>query len=173
MTNNLQYPIGLYQPQPYSIAQKKDWLAQLSYAPQRLETALQNLDASHLQTPYRQGGWTLQQLAHHIADSHTNGYLRTKLALTENNPTIKPYNQDAWVTLTDTILPYNLATTMLHVLHIKWVNIFNNLSHQNIMRTYMHPVDGQVTLWYQLGLYAWHSNHHIAHIINCKENNGW
>jgi hypothetical protein len=167
------YPIGEFEPQTFSTELKNNLIAQISFAPQKLELTLQTLDAAQLQTPYRQGAWTIQQLAHHIADSHLMAYTRTKLALTQTNPTIVPYNQDAWVTLPDATLPYNLATTILHALHKKWVHIFNSLTNEQYMLTYLHPEYGPQTLWHQLGLYAWHGNHHIAQIAQCKTQHGW
>jgi hypothetical protein len=174
MNTNLQYPIGKFIPMPYSDTQKATWLAEMKFAPERLEHALQGLDAVQLETPYRPNGWTIQQLVHHIADSHTNGFIRTKLTLTEDKPIIKPYEQDDWVLLPDSKLPYNLATTMLHVLHKKWCNLFENLTEQQFNRTYIHPADKEeVTLWHQFGLYAWHGNHHITQIENCVKANNW
>ncbi|MBC7587920.1 MAG: metal-dependent hydrolase, partial [Chitinophagaceae bacterium] len=101
MSDTLRYPIGKYEPQPFSLEQKKKWLLDIKFLPKEIEFAIENLDYDHLNTPYRDGGWTVQQLVHHIADSHMNAYIRFKLGLTENNPTIKPYEEKKWALLAD------------------------------------------------------------------------
>lgn len=116
---NLKYPIGPFEPQPYSETQKIKWIADLEALPALLEIAVQNLDAPALHTPYRDGGWTIQQVVHHVADSHINAYVRLKLALTEDKPVIKPYEEHLWAELEDTRgLPINISLTLLHSLHL-------------------------------------------------------
>src|SRR6188508_2348489 len=111
---NLSYPIGQYQQQPFSIDRKVEWMADIKFLPLQLENAVLNLDESQLHVPYREGGWTIQQVVHHVADSHMNAYIRFKLGLTEDNPTIKPYDEAAWANLSDTQnLPFNLSLTIL------------------------------------------------------------
>ena len=118
----LRYPTGKYQPQPFSEKQKEKWLNDLKFLPQELELAIQNLDEAQLQTPYREDGWTVQQLVHHVADSHINAYMRFKLGLTENNPPIKPYEEKEWAKLDDVnTVPINVSITLLHALHRRWV----------------------------------------------------
>src|SRR6478672_3334862 len=114
MTTDARYPIGTYQPQPFSHVQKEDWLADIKFLPQRLEAALHNLDEAQLHTPYRDGGWTVHQLVHHVADSHINAYCRFKLGYTEATPTIKTYEEKDWAQTADVRdLPVNISTTLL------------------------------------------------------------
>ena len=118
MNQDIRFPIGKYLPQPFSSKQKEEWLLDIKFLPSEFELAVQNLDEHQLQTPYREDGWTVHQFVHHVADSHMNAYIRFKLGLTEENPTIKPYEQDDWVKLEDTkTLPMNVSLTLLHALH--------------------------------------------------------
>lgn len=175
MSEDLKYPIGKYQPKPFSQKQKDEWLLDLKFLPTELELAIQNLDEAQLQTAYRDGSWTVHELVHHIADSHVNAYVRFKLGLTENNPTIKPYDQDAWTNLNDVkTLPINISITLLHALHKRWVTMLEDLSDDVWERTVYHPEqEKQLTLWYLLGSYAWHGKHHVAHITNLRQRNNW
>lgn len=174
MNENLSYPIGKYQTKPFSQKQKDEWLLDLKFLPSELELAVQNLDEAQLQTLYRDGGWTVQQLVHHVADSHMNSFIRFRLTLTENNPTIKPYDQDAWAHLDDVKLPINISLTLLHSLHRRLVAMLENLPDDAWQRTFYHPEhEKQMTLWYLLGLYAWHGKHHTAHIKNLRERMNW
>lgn len=170
-----RYPIGKSATQPYSIEIKKQWIQELRHAPADLEHVLLNLDKAQLDTPYRDGGWTVQQLVHHVADSHMNAYIRFKLALTEDNPPIKPYDQDAWVNTADVLMtPINYSTTLLHALHERWANLLESLSDEQWTRTLYHPVrNANVTLWDMFAIYAWHGKHHVAHIKLLREHNGW
>lgn len=173
--DNQQYPIGKYVEQPFSEKQLQEWLNDIRFLPENLEHAVLNLDEAQLETPYREGGWTVKQLVHHVADSHMNAYIRFKLGLSEENPTIKPYNQDAWAQMPDTKnLPINLSFTILHALHRRWYEILINISTEQWNRTVVHPeYNKQMTLWYLLGMYAWHSRHHTAHINSLRERMGW
>lgn len=175
MTESLSYPIGKYQTKPFSQKQKDEWLLDIKFLPAELELTIQNLDEAQLQTPYRDGGWTVHQLVHHIADSHMNAYMRFRLGLTENNPTIKPYDQEAWAQLNDTkTLPINVSLTLLHALHQRWYATMKDLSDEAWQRTVFHPEQKkEITLWHLLGMYSWHGKHHTAHIKNLKERNGW
>ena len=171
-----RYPIGKYEPQPFSIEQKVEWLADIKFLPLAVENAILNLDETQLQTPYREGGWTVHQLVHHIADSHINAYTRFKLALTEDNPTIKTYDENAWVDLYDVQkLPVNISITLLHALHARWHEALKNVSDNEWNnRTLFHPEHKKtLRLWFMLGLYAWHGKHHVAHITTLRENKGW
>jgi uncharacterized damage-inducible protein DinB len=172
---NLSFPIGKYEPQAFSEQQLKLWIADIQFLPQHIENALQNLDEAQLDTPYRPGGWTVKQLAHHVADSHMNAFIRFKLGLTEDNPTIKPYEQDEWVKLADVShIPVNVSVTLLHALHTRWAVLLKNITGRQWERTVVHPEHGrQMTLWYLLGMYAWHSRHHTAHITALRERMGW
>lgn len=170
-----RYPIGKYMPQPFSEKQLQDWLIDIRFLPQHLENAILNLDEKQLETPYRSGGWTVKQLVHHVADSHMNAYIRFKLGLTEENPVIKPYDESAWANLPDTQnLPVNISLTLLHALHTRWVEVLKGITREDWNRTVFHPEHKkEMTLWFLLGMYAWHSRHHTAHITTLRENMKW
>jgi len=170
-----RYPIGRHETKPYSEQQRQEWLNDIRFLPTLLENAVQNLDNSQLLTPYREGGWNVQQVVHHVADSHMNGYIRVKLGLTEDHPTIKPYEENSWARLSDTRnLSINISLTLLHSLHIRWNEVLINISQDEFNRAVFHPEHQKdLTLWYLLGDYAWHGKHHVAHITNLREKMGW
>ena len=170
-----RFPIGKFEAQPYSEKQKEAWLTDILFLPRQLEYAVLNLDEVHLDTPYREGGWTVRQLVHHVADSHMNAYMRTKLAFTEDNPTIKPYDQDAWVKLQDVAtVPINMSLTLLHALHTRWYEFLKSIPDEAWQRTAVHPESQrQFTIWEFLGIYAWHGRHHVAHVNALRERMGW
>lgn len=172
---DLRFPIGKYEPQPFSEKQKQEWINDIKLLPQLLEHAVLNLDEAQLKTPYREGGWTVQQVVHHVADSHANAYCRFKLALTEDNPVIKPYDQNAWALLPDTMnLPINISITLLHALHSRLYEVLRRMSDEDFDRTVFHPEHNRtMTLWYLLGSYAWHGRHHTAHITSLRERMKW
>ncbi|MFT4203522.1 MAG: bacillithiol transferase BstA [Chitinophagaceae bacterium] len=175
MEVSLQYPIGHYVSKPFSEKQKKQWLSELSWLPADLENAVLNLDAAQIQTPYREGGWTVNQLVHHVADSHLNAYTRFKLGLTEDRPTIRPYDEKKWAELNDVAKePVNTSITLLFALHRRWVAALESLSDAEWTRTVQHPESTEPwTLWYLLGMYVWHGQHHTQHILKLRERNGW
>ena len=176
MAADPRYPVGQYEPKPFSIETKVEWLADIKLLPQALEYALLNLNEDQLHTPYREGGWTIHQLVHHVADSHINAYCRFKLGLTEDNPTIKPYEEKLWVTLHDVEkLPVNVSITLLHALHLRWYETLKYVTDDEWNnRTVFHPEQKKtMRLWYLLGLYAWHCRHHVAHINALREQKGW
>ena len=170
-----RYPIGKYEPRPFSESQKHSWLNDIKFLPLALENSILNLDEHQLETPYREGGWTVKQLVHHVADSHMNAYTRFKLGLTEENPTIRTYNEKLWAELDDVReLPVNISVTLLHALHIRWFETLAHLSEQHWNRTILHPEHQKTfTLWHLLGMYAWHGRHHVAHINNLRERMKW
>ncbi len=172
---HLRYPIGKAEEQPFSEQQKQEYLLDIQQCPGLLENAVLNLDEHQLNTPYRAGGWTVKQVVHHVADSHMNAYMRFKLGLTENNPVIKPYEEAAWAELSDTKnLPINISLTLLHALHIRWVEILKNMNDTDWEKTVFHPAHKRtISLWQLLGTYAWHGNHHTAHITKLREKMGW
>lgn len=174
MTEN-KYPIGKYEEQPFSESALRERLLDILFLPKALENAIANLDEFQLNTSYREGGWTINQLVHHLADSHMNAFIRCKLALTEDNPVVKPYNQDDWVSTPDVSeVPLNISVTLLHALHQRWHKLFAGCKLADWERTVMHPeYKKQMSLWYILGLYAWHSKHHVAHITTLREQKGW
>ncbi len=174
-SSDLRYPIGRYEAQPFSTPQKEEWLNDIKFLPQLLENAVVNLDEAQLKTPYREGGWTIHQLVHHVADSHMNAYCRFKLGLTENNPTIRPYDQEAWAQLSDSAkIPINISLTLLYALHTRWYSLLSDLELKEWERTVFHPEhQKEMTLWFLLGMYAWHGKHHVAHITSLRERNKW
>jgi uncharacterized damage-inducible protein DinB len=177
---DLRYPIGKEEAQKefnaeYNEPLKTQLLTEIKMLPSNLELAIQNLDAAQLDMPYRFGGWTVKQLIHHIADSHINAYTRFKLGLTEDNPIIKPYDQDAWAILPDAQkLPVNISLTLLHALHIRWYQLMYDLNESQWQRTIYHPERKvTITLWSLLKSYSWHSRHHTAHITDLRERMKW
>lgn len=173
--DSIIFPIGNYIEQPFSSEELRKLLLDIRFLSNHVENAITNLDAHQLDSSYREGGWTIKQIVHHLADSHMNAYIRCKLALTEDNPVIKPYDQDAWAeTIENKNLPVNVSITLLHALHLKWYELFANLQPKEWERTIMHPeYKIQMSLWYILGKYAWHSKHHVAQIIGLRERNRW
>lgn len=173
--NTAQYPIGKVQLVEFSEKEKEARLADILFLPRMLEFAVLNLNEDQLQTPYREGGWTVNQLVHHVADSHMNAYIRCKLALTEDNPTIKPYNQDAWVRTTDVEnVPVNISITLLHALHHRWYELLKTLQEEDWKKTVFHPEQQRtISLWNLLQIYAWHGKHHATHVTNLREEKGW
>jgi len=171
----VQYPIGKVQFVEYSEKEKEARLADILFLPKMLEYAVLNLNEAQLQTPYREGGWTVNQLVHHVADSHMNAFIRCKLALTEENPTIKPYDQDAWVSREDVSqVPLNISITLLHALHHRWYELLKSLTEQEWKRTVYHPEQQrEISIWNILLIYAWHGKHHAAHVTNLREEKGW
>jgi DinB superfamily len=172
---DLSFPIGKYIEQPFSETQLKEWLLDIEILPKALECAITNLDAVQLEVPYRADGWNSRQVVHHVADSHMNAFIRFKLGLTEDNPTIKPYNQDAWVLLSDVQnVPINISLTLLYAVHARMHQVLKNIKEDEWSRTIVHPEHNkQMTLWYLLGMYAWHGKHHTAHINKLREREGW
>lgn len=178
MENNieeLKYPIGRYQkPESCTEDMKREWIGVLKALPSWMDASIENLDEHQLHTPYREGGWTIQQVVHHIADSHMNAYIRVKLALTEDNPTIKPYDEGEWAKLPDSSLPVNISVTLLHALHRKLVHLLQNLDAEDWERTYYHPDHKRnFPVWEVVALYAWHSRHHTEHIRQLRERMNW
>ena len=172
---DLSYPIGKFTSMDFSDDLLQERILHLKELPQRIEYAITNLDAAQLHTPYRPGGWTVHELVHHMADSHMNAYIRFKLGLTEDNPIIKTYDQDAWAKLNDSMqLPINVSLTLLHALHIRWHEMLRNLTKADFEKTIFHPEhEKTITLWNLLGTYVWHGLHHEAHILGLRKRNNW
>lgn len=174
-TTDLRYPIGKYETKPYSEHQKQEWLNDIKFLPQLVENAILNLDEAQLQTPYRDGGWTVQQVVHHVADSHLNAFCRFRLGLTEDKPAIRPYNEATWALLNDVnTVPINVSITLLHALHTRLYATISDLTLKEWEREIYHPeADRIMSLWYLLGSYAWHGRHHVAHITSLRERKNW
>ncbi len=175
MNEDLRYPLGKYITQPFSEKLLGEWLNDIKFLPQLLENAILNLDEAQLNTAYREAGWTVKQVVHHVADSHMNAYIRFKLRLTEDSLIIKPYDEGAWAEMIDTKnVPVNISLTLLHALHIRWYEILKNMSLADLDKTVFHPEHKkEMTIWYLLGMYAWHSRHHVAHITSLRKRMNW
>ena len=172
---DLRYPIGSFKlegtPTETDIRRAIDNIAE---APLRLRAAVEGLSAEQLDTPYRPDGWTVRQVVHHVPDSHLNSYCRFKLALTEDEPTIKPYLEDRWAELEDSrSTPIEVSLALLESLHERWVSLLKSLEPVDFQRTFRHPEIGVVTLAQNACLYAWHGRHHVAHVTSLRERMGW
>ena len=167
-TDDLRYPIGRFEfDGEVSERQRREWIAAIAETPARLREAVKGLSEQQLDTPYRPGGWTLRQVVHHLPDSHLNSYVRYRLALTEDEPTIKPYAEARWAELADARTgPVEPSLALLEALHDRWVRLLNSLSPADWARTFRHPERGISTLDRTLGLYAWHGRHHVAQIVS-------
>ena len=171
---DLQYPVGKFTVEEnLSDARRSELIGQIAEAPGKLREALKGLEAKQLDTPYRDGGWTVRQVTHHLADSHMNAYVRFKLALTEDVPTSKPYDQKLWAETADTRAPVEASVELLDALHQRWVALLKSMSAADFKRRLKHPELGEVTLEKYLGMYAWHSRHHVAHITSLRERMKW
>jgi len=170
-SDDLRFPIGRFNPATESSrTQQIDAIRQL---PTHLRAAVAGLSDAQLDTPYRDGGWTVRQVVHHLADSHANAFARFKLALTEDWPTIKPYDEAAWAELADSKQPIGLSLDLLTGLHARWVALRESMSDEDFQRGYNHPAMGRQELSRALAIYAWHGGHHIAHITNLRTRMGW
>lgn len=172
----LKYPIGRYKrPDIISEADIAHWIDELAAAPGQFQEAVKGLSDEQLSTPYREGGWTVRQVLHHVPDSHLQAYGRFKLALTEERPTIKPYMEDRWAMLPDSELtPVNVSLAMLDALHKRWVVLLKSMTRNDFKRTFFHPEhQKEFSLDGILGMYAWHGKHHLAHILNLKKQMNW
>ncbi len=169
-----RYPVGKFTwEENFSDDRRRELIGQIAEAPAKLRAAVNGLDEKKLDTPYREGGWTLRQVAHHLPESHMNAYIRFKLALTEDFPTIKPYDQELWAKTPDAKAPIDASVSLLESLHTRWVTLLKGMSAADYKRKLNHPELGEVTLERYLGLYAWHGRHHVAHITSLRERMGW
>jgi DinB superfamily len=170
-----RYPIGKFSfPASVSLSDLAGLIADIEQAPAALRAAVAGLSAEQLDTPYRDGGWTVRQVTHHVPDSHMNAYVRYKLALTEDEPTIKPYAEDRWAQLADTqATPIEVSLTLLESLHERWAQLLHALRPEDWKRQFRHPDIGVVSLEKNLALYAWHGKHHVAHVTELKKRMGW
>lgn len=174
-TADPRYPVGRYRPaKEIGADERAEWISDVEAAPAWFRDAVRGLSDEQLDTPYREGGWTVRQLVHHIPDSHMNAYIRVKLALTEDNPLIKTYDEAAWAALPESaITPPEVSLALLDALHVRWMNTLRSMSDGDWARTVQHPEWGPMRLDQMLGLYAWHGRHHAAHITRLRESRGW
>jgi len=173
---DLRFPVGRYMPpEPITAEHRRQWIAELADAPAAFRAAVAGLSDEQLDTPYRPDGWTVRQVAHHVPDSHLNSYVRFRLALTEDNPVVKPYDEALWAELPDAkSMPVEVSLRLLETLHQRWVTLLNAMTPEQFARTFVHPgMKLTVTLDWSVGLYAWHSRHHAAHITALRERMGW
>jgi uncharacterized damage-inducible protein DinB len=170
-----RYPIGKFSyAGPPTPEQKQRYLTDIEQTPSRLRAALRGLSEQQLDTPYRDGGWTLRQVAHHVPDSHMNSYIRFKLALTEDEPTIKGYMEDRWAELPEANhAPIEVSLALLDSLHQRWMLMLRQLTDAEWKRTFRHSELGPMSLEKSLALYSWHGRHHVAHITSLREKMGW
>jgi uncharacterized damage-inducible protein DinB len=172
---DLRYPVGKFDFQKeVTEDDRRRFIDEIEEAPARLRASVEGLSPEQLDTPYREGGWTVRQVVHHVPDSHLNSYTRFKLALTEEEPIIKPYHEDLWADLADgRAAPVEVSLALLESLHTRWVMLLRSLTPKDFDRTFRHPDIGVVTLAKNLGLYAWHGRHHTAQITSLREREGW
>ncbi|MGH7476627.1 MAG: YfiT family bacillithiol transferase [Longimicrobiales bacterium] len=172
---HLRFPIGRFNadraPTP---AKRAEWIHDIEGAPAALREAVEGLDEVQLETPYRPGGWTIRQVVHHVPDSHVNAYVRFRLALTEEQPTIKPYLEARWADLVDArTAPIDSSLALLDALHARWVSLLSALEPEDWTRSFRHPEGGLITLDVALQIYAWHGRHHVAHVTALRRREGW
>ena len=171
---DVRYPVGEFvMPASVPPDMRAAAIADIAALPARLREAVCGLSESQLDTPYRQGGWTVRQVVHHLGDSHINAFVRLKLALTEDNPTVKPYDEKLFATLPDQRLPIDVSLMLLDGLHARWGAVLNTLTADQFSRPLHHPEIGPITIEYLVQTYGWHSRHHVAHITRVREREGW
>jgi len=171
-----RFPVGDFSaPKEYTPESRREGLAVLSALPSKLRASVSGLSDAQLETPYREGGWTVRQVVHHVADSHMNAYIRWRFAMTETEPTIKPYNEADWARLDDAQhAPVEVSLQLLDALHQRWVRVAESMKAEDFARTWIHPDHkGVRTLDWMLALYAWHSKHHTAHITELRKQKSW
>ena len=172
----LQYPIGRFRrPENPTPEQAAVWIDEIAALPAELRAAVRNLSDAQLDTPYREGGWTLRQVVHHLADSHLNAYCRVRLAVTEDQPTVRPYDEKAWAELPDARSePVDVSLALIEGLHVRWAALARTFTPEQLRVTYRHPDHAQpMVLDMTLAMYAWHGKHHVAHIAGLRERMGW
>ncbi len=172
---DLRYPIGKFQKkEALTAADRAECVRQIAEAPRNLRSAVAGLSEAQLETPFRPEGWTVRQVVHHVPDSHLNAYIRFKLALTEDAPAIKTYRENVWAELIDgRTAPVEHSLALLDALHFRWAMLLRSLGEADFQRTFLHPDSGLLKLDFLLQLYAWHGQHHTAHITNLRTRSGW
>ncbi len=172
---SLRFPIGrLQRREQFTDAERQAMIERLAAQPETFRGLVEDLTETQLDTPYRAGGWTVRQLVHHVADSHMNAYFRVKLALTEELPTVKPYDQDAWVQLADIkAVPPSVSLALFEGIHARLLPVLRAMAPADFRRRLMHPENGPMTIDDVVNMYAWHGDHHIAHVRGLRERMGW
>jgi hypothetical protein len=170
-----RYPIGKFEmPKEITPALRQSAIGEIAETPAKIRIAVRGLTDAQLETPYRDGGWTVRQVVHHVPDSHMNAYIRLRFALTETAPTIKPYEEGAWANLEDAKnAPVDVSLNLLDALHERWVRLLRSLKPEDYARTLVHPEHGVRTVDWVLFLYAWHGRHHTAHITELRKQKAW
>jgi uncharacterized damage-inducible protein DinB len=170
-----RYPIGNFaDDEDRSAERRQSLIRDFANLPSQMRAAVTGLGDAQLDTPYREGGWTVRQVVNHVADSHMNGYIRTRWAMTEESPVIKAYDEVAWAELTDAKLgPIEPSLALLQALHLRWVSLWRSLPEEAFARVFIHPESGENTLGRQLALYSWHGRHHVAHITALRQQKRW
>lgn len=173
--DDLRYPIGRFSPPASSLPGiRAAHIQALRVLPERLRAAVNGLSHAQIDTPYREGGWTVRQVVHHVADSHAVCLMRFKLALTEDWPTINPYDEAAWANLPDSrLLPVEVSVSLIEALHGRWVALLESLTENDFHKGFIHPERGRLDLGTTLAIYDWHSRHHTAHITALRARQGW
>ena len=171
----LKYPIGRYQVEDnINKSSIENWIKEIESLPQRLSDAVKELKLDQLQTPYRPDGWTVQQVVHHIADSHMNAYIRFKLTLTENKPIVKPYDEKLWAEFPDSkMVDINVSLDLIKALHKRWTTLLKQLTATELEKEFLHPESGMKKLNETICHYAWHGKHHLAQITSLKQRMNW
>ena len=172
---DLRYPIGPFKrPDSLSAAERRAAIDDIAATPAKLRAAVRGLSETQLETPYRPEGWTVRQVVHHVPESHLNAYTRFKLALTEDVPTIKPYDENGWSKTGDVrITPIETSLVLLESLHDRWVRLLGTITDAEFDRKLNHPENGMMNLHQLLAMYSWHGKHHVAQITSLKERSGW
>jgi hypothetical protein len=170
-----RYPIGQFEmPDKITPALRQSAIEKIAETPAKIRAAIKGLSESQLDTPYRDGGWTIRQVVHHVPDSHLNAYVRLKLALTESTPTIKPYAEDKWAELADSrSTPIETSLALLESLHLRWVQLWRSLKPEDFSRKLIHPDHGERNVDWLVFVYGWHGPHHTAHITALRKVKGW
>jgi hypothetical protein len=169
-----RYPIGKFEmPKEITPDRRRQAIDEIAATPAKMRAAVKGLNDIQLDTPYREGGWTVRQVVHHVPDSHMNAYIRLRLALTEDNPTIKPYDESLWAHLADAKLPIEVSQTLLDAVHVRWDCVWRSLQPADFTRPLTHPEHGRRNVDWLLFTYEWHGKHHTAHITELRQREGW
>ncbi len=170
-----RYPIGKFKPAAaYSSQEITAFISRIEALPGKLANAVNGLNDNQLDTPYREGGWTIRKVIHHVADSHMNAFIRIKWTLTEDSPVIKAYDEKGWAETPETNLSISISINLLNALHVKFVALANRIPHKDLSKYFVHPdTKKEISLGQLLGMYAWHGDHHLAHVTTLKTKRGW